>query len=213
MMLISEKWKNGKKETKARLVAKGFQEKHIDIRRDSPTCIKESLRLIFCVAASKNWTVRILDIKSAFLQGKDIERTVYLKPPEETGTSDKLWKLLKTLYGLGDASRQWYLRIKDSLEKYGVTMSVHDEALFYYYSDNLQGLIALHVDDFFHCGTNVFQSCILTPLKREFEVSKEAETSFNYLGLEIEQLDNGMLLLHQKKYIQSLKTIDWYICR
>ena len=71
---------------------------------------KESLRLTLVTAASKGWRIGSLDIKSAFLQGQKIERDVYLKPraPREAGT-DKLWKLNKTVYGLGDASRRWYL--------------------------------------------------------------------------------------------------------
>ena len=42
--------------------------------------------------------------KSAFLQGKPIERDVYLNPPKEVHTK-KIWKLHTTVYGLGDAPR------------------------------------------------------------------------------------------------------------
>ena len=43
-------------------------------------------------------------IKSAFLQGKPVERDVYLNPPKEVHTK-KIWKLHTTVYGLGDAPR------------------------------------------------------------------------------------------------------------
>lgn len=80
--ILTENWKNGKKQTKARLVAIGFQEKDTNnLRKDSPTCLKESLSLVLCIASSNTWTVRVLDIKSAFLQGHTIQRDVYLKPP------------------------------------------------------------------------------------------------------------------------------------
>ena len=43
-----------------------------------------------------------MDIKAAFLQGKPVERKVYLKPPKETRTT-KIWKLNTTVYGLCEA--------------------------------------------------------------------------------------------------------------
>ena len=205
--IISESWKKGVKETKARLVARGFQEKQNDQRKDSPTCLKASLRLVFCVAASKQWIVKILDIKSAFLQGQPIERDVYLQPPKEAGSS-VIWKLKKTIYGLSDASRQWYLTVKKSLENHETKMSLYDEALFYF-SENgvLRGVIALHVDDFFHCGDKVFQDQVIQPLKDEYEISKEAERKFSYIGLEIQQNDDE-IILNQESYIADLKMID-----
>ena len=39
----------------------------------------------------------------------------------------------------------------------------------------LQGVIALHVDDFFYCGNQDFQDQIIQPFKSEYEMSKEAE--------------------------------------
>ena len=104
--VISEKSIDGNNSIKARLVARGFGKgEDSPIRRDSPTSTKESLRLTLVTAASKGWRIGSLDIKSAFLQGQKIERDVYLKPPKDAGT-DRLWKLNKTVYGLGDASRR-----------------------------------------------------------------------------------------------------------
>lgn len=69
--VISEKVKDGSTVVKARLVARGFEEvdKHV-IRKDSPTCSKENMRLILIIAATNHWKIKSLDIRSAFLQGK-----------------------------------------------------------------------------------------------------------------------------------------------
>ena len=48
--------------------------------------------------------IHAMDIKSAFLQRKPIERDIYLKPPKEVN-SQKIWKLNTTVYGLGDTPR------------------------------------------------------------------------------------------------------------
>ena len=41
-------------------------------------------------------------MKSAYLQRKEIEWLLYVKPPVEV-TTDKLWRLKKAIYGLNDA--------------------------------------------------------------------------------------------------------------
>ena len=64
---------------KARLVARGFEDLHIkDIPKDSPTCATESLRTVLAVIAKKGWKAYAMDIKTAFLQGSELSRSIYL---------------------------------------------------------------------------------------------------------------------------------------
>ena len=79
-----EKLCNGSKVTKPRLVARGSEEESLNtLTTDSPTCLKESLRLIMAISSAYNWVSHSLDIKAAFLQGNSIERGAFLKPPLE----------------------------------------------------------------------------------------------------------------------------------
>ena len=55
-------------------------------------------------------------MKTAFLQGIKIGRIIYLRPPNEANTI-KVWKLQKCVYGLADAGRYWYLRVREELLK------------------------------------------------------------------------------------------------
>ena len=110
--VVTEKIKNGGLITKARLVARGFEENTAALRKDSPTCSKEAVRLLFSIASSKSWKCHTVDVKSAYLQGDEIEREVYLVPPPEFNNGC-LWKLNKTVYGLCDAARAWYTRVKN----------------------------------------------------------------------------------------------------
>ena len=85
--VITEKIIEGVSRTKAWLVAQGFEEMDGNtIRKDSPTCGRENLRLILLMTNLNEWKINTMDIKSAFLQGKPIERDVYLKPPKEAHT-------------------------------------------------------------------------------------------------------------------------------
>ena len=100
--LVGHRWT-----TKARLVARGFQENVDDLKVDSPTCMKETTRLVLFLASSMKWKINSIDIKAAFLQGKSIDRDLYLKPPKEAEAQGRLWKLKKAVYRLLDASRVW----------------------------------------------------------------------------------------------------------
>ena len=81
---ISCRWVLWKKEeeTRARLVARGFEEES-DVPSDSPTVDKANLRVILAVAAAEGWTIETSDVKSAFLQGKMLDRKVTIIPPKE----------------------------------------------------------------------------------------------------------------------------------
>ena len=128
---------------KARLVARGFQEDPLQKTKTvSPTCRKESLRLLFTITASKKWTVKSIDISSAFLQGQQIERTVYLIPPREHKKKNVLWKLKKCVYGLSDAAKMWYETVKDKILEAKITKCPHDDALFYYIDEELEGIMS-----------------------------------------------------------------------
>ena len=101
--VLSRKIKNGENVTKARLCAQGFKEIK-DFPTDSPWCSQIGVQLIFVLIASNKWKVQAIDVKTAFPQGKQIKRTVYLRLLKEANTN-KIWKLQKCLYGLADASR------------------------------------------------------------------------------------------------------------
>ena len=150
--------KNGK--ARARLVAKRYQDHDVTddpTLKDLPTCSKESLRIVLITIINKSWPLLSVDVKAAFLQGKFIDRNVYLTPPPEYEDRDCSWKLLKCVYGLDDASRYWCLEVRDFLTTMGMTVSKYDNCVFLKISHNiLDGLVCFHVDDFLWPGKELF---------------------------------------------------------
>ena len=192
-------------EIRARLTARGFMEDD-EVPKDSPTMHKSSLRIVLAIAAAKGWTIETSDIRSAFLQGNLLDRDVYVKPPKEAGLTGKLWKLYKCLYGLRDASKQWYSKVKGILKKNGFHKSKFDSGLFYIFdeNDNLIGIIGLHVDDFIHCGTEKFVKEILPKIMAEFTVGKSESGNFMYTGFMINQDATG-ISLDQAEYVEGIE--------
>ena len=112
-------------------MVRGFED--MEIPKDSPTVGKGGMRMFLSIAALKQWTVKTTDIKSAFLQGKTLDRDVYIKPPEESKTlQDVVWKLKHGLYGLKDGARQFFESVKDELLKLVFTQCKLDPAVFYF---------------------------------------------------------------------------------
>ena len=206
--VLSTRWvitnKNG--QTKARLVVRGFEEKDLEIPRDSPTVGKGAMRLLISIAVLKNWSLKTTDIKSAFLQGKELEREIYIKPPKESKTPQHLiWKLKHGLYGLKDGARQFYESVKEELMKLGFTQCKLDPAAFYVQKDSrLRGMICCHVDDFLHGGDEYFE-LLMKKIRERFCAGKVEEKLFKYIGFKVKQFDNKVILDHSE-YIDKMKT-------
>ena len=119
------------------------------------------MRVALTTIASHKWKLNSIDVKTAFLQGKNIERDVFVKPPKEAATS-KLWKLNKCVYGLADGSRFWYLKFREDLIKLQATPCSLDQAIFTWYDTkgNLIGITICFVDDVICGGDDYFKSII-----------------------------------------------------
>ncbi|GJR67977.1 putative ribonuclease H-like domain-containing protein [Tanacetum coccineum] len=97
---------------KARLVAQGHtQEEGIDYDEVfAPVARIEAIRMFLAYASYMGFMVYQMDVKSAFLYGQ-IEEEVYVcQPPgfEDHDHPDKVYKVVKALYGLHQAPRGWY---------------------------------------------------------------------------------------------------------
>ena len=160
------------------------------------------------LSVAEKWLINSIDIKSAFLQGKPMERKIYLKPPIEAYAEGKLWCLKKAVYGLSDASRIWYLSITDELMKLNVSTSSYDKALFFQkVYGKLSGLLLIHVDDFLWSGDKNFQDVVISRLKEVFKISRECEGIFKYIGINIVQSAEN-ITIDQLSYIDSIQFIN-----
>ena len=197
---------NGEHTVKCRLVAKGYEDLE-NVRKDSPCCSKDAIRITIFIIATKKWKLKSFDVKGAFLQGAPIEREIYVQPPKEAGTTN-VWRLKKTIYGLRDASRRWYVKIREELVKVGCQNSL-DQGLFFYTENNmLQGIIALYVDDLLTGGTALFYKKVMDTISQIFIMGSSHEEVLKYTGINVIQQADRSILVDQQTYICSLKPIE-----
>ena len=193
---------------KARLCIRGDQEEEKDsIRTDSPTVHKTSVKLFYLLAAQNNWKIGTVDVKSAFLQGADIDRDAFVLPPKERRIPGIVWKMIKRTYGFVDASRGFYLELEKTLLQLGCVVSMYDPAMYMLYRDDgkLGGLILTHVDDLLHgSGDEEFEKSVMIPLRERFLFGKEEDSVFKYTGMQV--VKNGdFIFIDQDHYIESLE--------
>ena len=188
---------------KGRLVVHGNQEGFSD-SCDSPTVSKQSLRLQFSLAAQFGWELVMADVTSAFLQSEKLDREVYVQPPKLNSKPGIIWRILKPMYGLGDASLQWYKTLANKLIKLGCKRLTTDPAMFYWLDSagQLGGILCLHVDDLIACGKPKYYEEVLSPLLDTFTFGSTSEGEYRCLGWNVSHKD-GDILVSQKDYITT----------
>ncbi len=131
--------------------------------------------------------MRTLDVKQAFLQSDELEWEVYILPPIEAGLDDKtVWKLRVAVYGLADASREWYKTSRRLLNECGLMEVTTEPSLFYSVDEQgrLDGILAAHVDDFLYGGEINFLNKVET-FKAKVRVGATERDNVIFCGLNI----------------------------
>ena len=206
--VVTEKEKHDgqKLKTKARIVARGFQET-MKPQSDSPTVSKESFKILMAISANENFKLASVDIRAAFLQSRTLDRDVFMLPPADIKKPGIIWRLKKPLYGLDDASRKFWLRVKEVLKKMGLKVLEGDEAFYYLHKDGkLIGAVITHVDDFTLAGTEDFVNDVIKTVAEELTVSKIERENFRYTGIDVKTVEDGVEI-DMQDYVDSLEEV------
>ena len=203
--IVTEKVKEGQRFCKARLVARGFEEKMENTDTDAPTCAPEILKLCLSIMMMREWECHSIDIKTAYLQGDQMERELYIKPPVESG-SEGIWKLKKTIYGLKDAAKAWYDKVRKVVEELGGMRSSLEPVIFYWRDEKekLMGIMCTHVDDFCYGGNNTFLKNNMKVMEKKLKVGEKQSKFFKYIGVNISQ-QSEYIELDQEEYVRKIR--------
>jgi len=149
---------DGVERFKARLVAKGYNQKEgFDYQETfSPVVKMATVRSVISIAAASHWHIHQMDVYNAFLQG-DLYEEVYMTLPEgfsrESG-NNQACRLLKSLYGLKQASRQWNIKLTNTLVESGFHQSTRDYSLFTKRKKDKIMILLIYVDDLLLTGND-----------------------------------------------------------
>nr|GEU98211.1 hypothetical protein [Tanacetum cinerariifolium] len=171
----------------------------------APVVRIEAIRIFLAYASFMGFMVYQVDVKSAFLYGT-IEEEVYVCQPrgfEDLDYPDKVYKVVKALYGLHQAPRAWYETLANYLLENGFQRGKIDQTLFIKRQKGDIMLVQIYVDDIIFGSTNKDLCKSFEKLMKEkFQMSLIGELTF-FLGLQVKQKKDG-IFISQDKYVAEI---------
>lgn len=205
---------------KARITPKGFKQRHgvdyFDVY--ASTGKYKTLRIALGVAASRDLELRQLDVPQAFTQAV-LDEDVYMDMPEGFAQPGMVCHLKKSLYGLKQSPRNWYLLCSSFIvDTLGFAATISDPCLFHKTSRTGQLMaLFLFVDDFqvaFDSADEAEWEESHALLFRRFKITDLGESKF-MLGMRIiRDRAARTITLDQELYItKSLAKFGLAQCR
>ena len=134
---------------RARIVACGYSQiPGVDYSENyAPVANDVTMRIMIVAMLVWDLDAMVIDVETAFLYG-NLEEEIYMDLPEGMpGTDEECLLLLKSLYGLVQAARQWWKCFVEILKKIGFTGGYADPCLMVHRSEKGFVFVSVYVDD------------------------------------------------------------------
>eukprot|EP00253_Pinus_taeda_P017072 PITA_17072 len=158
------------------------------------------IRLVLSLAASFQWEVHQMDVKSTFLHG-DLHEEIYME--QSTGSIQTncilVCQLKKSLYGLKQAPQAWYAKMDSFLLETGFSRCHSNNTVYTKKVGKSLIILVLYVDDLILTGSDPnLINHVKSILKNKFEMIDLGHLHY-FLGLQVMQSKEG-ISLSQSKY-------------
>ncbi|XRB17784.1 retrovirus-related Pol polyprotein [Pseudoscourfieldia marina] len=144
-----------------------------------------------------------IDVETAYLYAL-VQELIYMRPPKGTNYGpNKICRLLKSLYGLKQAGRNWYLDLKDYLVELGFKPGEVDIGMYSVAVGTENEIwILVYVDDIIFASKNEQTKDIFAGhLRKKYRITEPAQLTWA-LGMKVSFAADGIILtqdLYMKK--------------
>jgi hypothetical protein len=148
-----------------------------------------------------------MDVKTTFLNG-ELEEEIYMDQPDgflAKGQEGKVCKLLKSLYGLKQAHKQWHEKFDKTLTSACLVVNEADKCVYYRFDGGECVILCLYVDDILIFGNNenVIKE-VKNFLSNNFEM-KDLGVADVILNIKLHrEEENGGITLVQNHYVEKV---------
>ncbi|GKB15430.1 putative ribonuclease H-like domain-containing protein, partial [Tanacetum coccineum] len=182
-----------------------------DFNNMNNTIVDCGNQVVLAFASYMGFHVYQMDVKSAFLYGTIGEEVYVHQPPGfvDPAHPNKVYKVIKALYGLHQAPRAWYETLSSFLLENGFRRGTIDKTLFIKKNKSDIMLVQVYVDDIIFGSTTQsmcteFEDC----MHKRFQMSSMGELTF-FLGLQVKQQPDGIFISQDKYVADILKKFDF----
>ena len=191
---------------RARLVAQGFTQMYGVNFKDTfaPVARLSSIRAVIALAASEDWELHQMDVKSAYLNSP-IDTIVYMHLPPGYKQKGKVACVKRGIYGLRQSGNLWHKTLTSAFDDLRLTRSAVDHGVFYSHDDKGTTIVCSSTDDFAIAATPIARMIkFKADLGNHFEMSDLGELAW-ILGIRVERDRAARTIsLSQAAYIDSL---------
>jgi Reverse transcriptase (RNA-dependent DNA polymerase) len=171
---------------RARLVACGYSQiPGVDFQESYSPVINDAIfRMMLVLQLGLGLSSKIIDIETAFLNG-DLEEEIYMDAPEGLdAASDECVLLEKSIYGLVQSARMFYLKLKQVVVRLGYKQSECEPCLFSKHVNGSIVLVIVYVDDCYVVGSDGNLDRFIEEIQKEFKI-KIQDSPTDYLSCEL----------------------------
>jgi hypothetical protein len=169
----------------------------------APVVQWSTIRMVNTLAAMHNLKGKQIDFTQAFPQAK-LKKYIYLRFPAGFEHKNDKWalKLKRNLYGLVQASRNWFLNLSAIYERLGFKQSKSDPCLFL----RKDMIIVLYTDDclLYARDTTDIDKFVKT-LREDYKLTlNDPDPIDDFLGIHFYRQDSGELHMIQTGLIDAV---------
>lgn len=127
-----------------------------------------------------NFKLSTADEKGAYMHSGPIARGLYLGPPRAVASQCVFWKLLRLLYGIFEAVRQWLCAVEHWIQrKFDVQKTMSIDQLFYKRGEDVSIILCVTkvVDDFLVSGSTENTKQFFAALNSKFALGRKSTRS------------------------------------
>lgn len=146
-----------------------------------------------------------MDVDTAFLNG-DLHHEIFMSQPPGFQSKGKnlVCRLKRSLYGLKQGAREWYIVMDDFMASIGLHKCDADPCLYVANKNGKMLLATLYVDDLIIASNSVdMMANMKKSLKSRFSMKDLGRLHF-CLGIEVVWRKDGSLMLRQEQFIKRV---------
>lgn len=137
-----------------------------------------------------------------------------MKVPQGIPNPDnKVCRLRKSLYGLKQASCQWFHKLSIALQHQGFIQSKNDYSLFLKKTSQHLTIVAVYVDDMLVTGSDPLDIVNLKKYLHQAFTIKGLGSLHYFLGLEVTYVPDGVILSQRKFTLDVLEQNNMLDCK